>query len=320
MLLFSKVVSPWGNSFSSQKSKQNSDEFGKWDAHGVTALLDLPGSFFFFSCIVKLKWYLTQEICTPYIFTWVKPPPTVNSSCTFFLVFLYHWWAWRTLLHRANIIHSYKFHIPATLWKYFSNPFLTSCEFYSFPLPYICTFYLHGCFRVMVERVALMYIPSIRFELDFYRILCRIFCFGEILPVVRDFCSLSPVSYSFFFWVAAMSWGATEENDNFLHIHLDAVNNTQTRNAQRWSSIHTFKLCSSHFSLDNIAPCRICYDCQKLVFWLWDCFCLLYLPLHYNNLQHSYHRLCWERNKYYFVLELFVSTLMYQSIRVQYIY
>lgn len=51
----------------------------------------------------------------------------------------------------------------------------------------------------MVEGVALMYIPSIRFELDFYRILCRIFCFGEILPVVRDFCSLSPVSYTFFF-------------------------------------------------------------------------------------------------------------------------
>lgn len=37
-------------------------------------------------------------------------------------------------------------------------------------------------------------ISSIRFELDFYRILCRIFCFGEILPVVRDFCSLSLVS------------------------------------------------------------------------------------------------------------------------------
>ena len=37
-------------------------------------------------------------------------------------------------------------------------------------------------------------IPSIRFELDFYRILCRVFCFGEILPVVRDFCSLSLVS------------------------------------------------------------------------------------------------------------------------------
>lgn len=37
-------------------------------------------------------------------------------------------------------------------------------------------------------------IPSIRFELDFYRILCRVFCFGEILTVVRDFCSLSLVS------------------------------------------------------------------------------------------------------------------------------
>lgn len=48
-----------------------------------------------------------------------------------------------------------------------------------------------GCF---------MYIPSIRFELDFCnRILCRVFCFGEILPVVRDFCSLSLVSSVFCF-------------------------------------------------------------------------------------------------------------------------
>jgi len=59
---------------------------------------------------------------------------------------------------------------------------------------------LFNCFRGGgggsgdVGGVALMYIiPSIRFELDFYRILCRVFCFGEILPVVRDFCSLSLV-------------------------------------------------------------------------------------------------------------------------------
>lgn len=58
-------------------------------------------------------------------------------------------------------------------------------------------------------------IPSIRFELDFYRILCRVFCFGEILPVVRDFCSLSPVSGMFYFVcfstsLPAQSWGAEE--------------------------------------------------------------------------------------------------------------
>lgn len=128
------------------------------------------------------------------------PLSQTSPYCKQFLYFfvLYYWLARPTLLHKTNIIHSYKFHIPATLWKYLSNPFLPSCEFYSFLLPYICTFYLHGCLRVMVEGVALMYIPSIRFELDFYRILCRIFCFGEILPVVRDFCSLSPVSYTFF--------------------------------------------------------------------------------------------------------------------------
>lgn len=53
-------------------------------------------------------------------------------------------------------------------------------------------------------------IPSIRFELDFYRILCRVFCFGEILPVVRDFCSLSLVSVfvSFHLPLAANTQGA----------------------------------------------------------------------------------------------------------------
>lgn len=60
--------------------------------------------------------------------------------------------------------------------------------------------------------VALMYIiPSIRFELDFYRILCRVFCFGEILPVVRDFCSLSLVSGMFCSTsLAANTWRAEE--------------------------------------------------------------------------------------------------------------
>lgn len=60
--------------------------------------------------------------------------------------------------------------------------------------------------------VVLMYInPSIRFELDFYRILCRVLCFGEILPVVRDFCSLSLVSGMFCSTsLAATSAGADE--------------------------------------------------------------------------------------------------------------
>ena len=64
-----------------------------------------------------------------------------------------------------------------------------SCSLYLY-------FFFFGLFRGGGSGgVALMYIiPSIRFELDFYRILCRVFCFGEILPVVRDFCSLSLVS------------------------------------------------------------------------------------------------------------------------------
>lgn len=58
-------------------------------------------------------------------------------------------------------------------------------------------------------------IPSIRFELDFYRILCRVFCFGEILPVVRDFCSLSFVSGMFFCSTSlpAHSWGGEQRRE-----------------------------------------------------------------------------------------------------------
>lgn len=90
-----------------------------------------------------------------------------------------------------------------------------------------------------MEGVALKYIPSIRFELDFYRILCRIFCFGEIFPVVRDFCSLSLVFnivvlfFLFFSPSQLLVMGSSRGNDYCWHIHLDAVNNSQSRNAQR---------------------------------------------------------------------------------------
>lgn len=95
----------------------------------------------------------------------------------------------------------------------FSTPILPSCELYSFLVVYICTFCLSDCLGGVGGSggVALMYIiPSIRFELDFYRILCRVFCFGEILPVVRDFCSLSLVSVfvSFHLPLAANTQGA----------------------------------------------------------------------------------------------------------------
>lgn len=67
-------------------------------------------------------------------------------------------------------------------------------------------------------------IPSIRFELDFYRILCRVFCFGEILPVVRDFCSLSLVSGMFLFHLPHCKLMESRGGNNYCrHIHLDAV-------------------------------------------------------------------------------------------------
>lgn len=68
---------------------------------------------------------------------------------------------------------------PTTRVKSFSIPILPSCELYSF-LVYICTFFW-DCLKVIVVVVVgvvlMSIIPSIRFELDFYRILCRVFCF-----------------------------------------------------------------------------------------------------------------------------------------------
>lgn len=131
--------------------------------------------------------------------------------------------------------------------------------------------------------------------------------------VVRDFCSLSPISCTFFSQLLPCH-GEQQRKMTIVCIFTWMQWITDQKCTKMKQYPH-FLLCSSHFSLDNIAPCRICYDCQKLVFWLWDCFCLLYLPLHYPNLRHSYHRLCWKRNKYFVLDDLLVSTFIYQSMR-----
>lgn len=100
--------------------------------------------------------------------------------------------------------------------------------------------------------VALMYIiPSIRFELDFYRILCRVFCFGEILPVVRDFCSLSLVSgiflFFFLFHLPRCQLMESRGGNNYCwHVHLDAVIKWRSEMLQRRSGPDTS--CSAHLT------------------------------------------------------------------------
>lgn len=67
--------------------------------------------------------------------------------------------------------------------------------------------------------------PSIRFELDFYRILSRVFCFGEILPTVRNFYSLPLVIWYVPLFSAPRSWrvdGWQNKNKNW-HIHMEAT-------------------------------------------------------------------------------------------------
>ena len=124
--------------------------------------------------------------------------------------------------------------ISTTLLKGFSAPILPSCELYSFLVVYICTFCLFDCLRVVVVfgGNALMYIvPSIRFELDFYRTLCRVFCFGEILPVVRDFCSLSLVSgkYILFHLLLAAKFAVSRGGNNYCcHFHFGCRNRSRS--------------------------------------------------------------------------------------------
>lgn len=166
----------------------------------------------------------------------------------------------------STAYYGYKFHISTTHFETFQHPnpaklwiVQFSCSLYLYIL---C--FLSDCSGVLVfgGGVALMYIiPSIRFELDFYRILCRVFCFGEILPVVRDFCSLSPR------FVPPPSLlphrGSRGGSSYRRHIHWDAV-------VKRRAEMHRggALLISSHLTSlqtkkkTNIAPWWKCCDCQ----------------------------------------------------------
>lgn len=112
------------------------------------------------------------------------PPHTLNTlvdltACTSFDVTDYNKHGQAHVSQTMRLLCLETSTIPTSLSKDLSNPVLPSCELYSFHVVYICTLSLCGCWEGVVGRVALMSIfPSIRFELDFYRILCRILCFG----------------------------------------------------------------------------------------------------------------------------------------------
>lgn len=165
--------------------------------------------------------------------------------------------------------------------KGFSTPILPSCELYSFLVVYICTFCLFDCFGVLSVVEGLLWcILFHQFGLNwtFLGLLCRVFCFGEILPVVRDFCSLSLCFFCFFFvpLPSLLAHGEQRRDELFDGIFAGMQWSDGelgcTEEEQPWH----FLLCSSLWSLDNIAPWWICCDCQRLVFkTVWDCFCLL---------------------------------------------
>lgn len=150
-----------------------------------------------------------------------------------------------------------RFHIPLERLEQPSPAKLWTVQF-------SCSLYLYislcGCWGVAVGGVALVYIiPSILFELDFYRILCRIFCFGWNTSSSKRF--LFSVSRTFrpTSLAATNPWGACRVGKNFWR-----RNSLWTR--KWWKTRHFLLCCSAHFCLGNIAPCWICCDCRTLVF------------------------------------------------------
>lgn len=170
------------------------------------------------------------------------------------------------MFHKAKINNTAivlrEIHVSTSLLKDLSNPVLPSCELYSFLVVYICTFLC-----VVVE--------GSRSEGLLWCILFHQFCLnwtfigyyaessalGEILPVVRDFCSLYLVRFvpPPSLLLTHEDWGASRVGKNFWR-----RNSLWTR--KWWKTRHFLLCCSAHFCLGNIAPCWICCDCRTLVF------------------------------------------------------
>lgn len=263
------------------------------------------------------------EICTTHILLLfcVKRVPTLYISGFHPSVLLYHQRAWLT------------FHVPQSLtvtaimvrnftssqhiWKISAPPILPSCELYSFLVLYILFFCF--CFFLLLfldendidggggigwgGGVALKYIiPSIRFELDFYRILCRVFCFGEILPVVRDFCSLSFVSGMFCSTSLASNLLESREGNNSMAYSFGCTDEMKSWYTQRGKQLwHLLPLlislfCGQHCPLVNMHwLSKACIQTVGLLFACCMSHCIT-PPYPAALLSQT---VCWERNKYF---------------------
>lgn len=199
------------------------------------------------------------------------------------------------MFHKAKLNNTAivfrKIHVSTSLLKDLSNPVLPSCELYSFLVVYICTFLC-----VVVE--------GSRSEGLLWCILFHQFCLnwtfigyyaessalGEILPVVRDFCSLYLVRF-----VPPPSLLLThEEQAEWGRTFGGVIPSEHGSGERRGTSFSAAQLTSVWATLP---PVEYAVIVERLYF---NCVGLL-LPavcptaLRHPNLLHSNHRLCVQR-------------------------
>lgn len=182
-------------------------------------------------------------------------------------------------------------HISTSLLEDLSNPVLPSCELYSFLVVYICTFLCVAVEGSWSEGL-LWCILFHQFGLNwtFIGYYAESSALGEILPVVRDFCSLYLVRF-----VPPPSLLLTHEEQAEWGKTFGGVIPSEHGSSERRGT--SSLLLSSLLFGQHCPLLNMMWLSNACILTVWDCFCLLYVPLHYAtpNLLHSNHWLCVQR-------------------------
>lgn len=105
--------------------------------------------------------------------------------------------------------------------------------------------------------------------------------------------------------LAANSWGAEEGRTIDGIFILDAVIEHRAEMHRDGEDTTLPSLLNPLLSGQHCPLLNMLWLSNACILTVWDCFCLLYVPLHYSTPTCCTlnHRLCSERNKHYFVLD-----------------
>lgn len=266
-----------------KKKKRKKITFVKGRLPSVPASwpFDFPG-FLFQS---KLKFYLTWEICTMYYspLSWLVPPPHwihlwisppvrhMVSLTTSMAMFMFH----KANVNNAATVFR-KIHVSTSLLKDVSNPVLPSCELYSFLVVYICTFLCVAVEGSWLEGLRwCILIHQFGLNWTFIGYYAESSALGEILPVVRDFCSLYLVRF-----VPPPSLLLTHEEQAEWGRTFGGVTASEHGSGVKTAALPSLLLSSLLFG-QHCPLLNMLWLSNACILTVWDCFCLLYVPLHY---------------------------------------